>query len=110
MSIDLKQFIRDVVDFPKPKITFKDIAPLLNNPAALAQSVSAIQAHWENQIDTIVALDARGFVFGSILAYVMQLPLVMVRKKGKLPGETHDLSYSLEYGEAVLSERSSIDH
>lgn len=103
MSFDLNSYIRDVVDFPKSGIVFKDISPLLNSPKALSHSIISFQNKWKGKIDAVVALDARGFIFGSILAFAMQLPLVMIRKKGKLPGETFDLSYSLEYGEASFS-------
>jgi adenine phosphoribosyltransferase len=102
MKTDLKSFINDIVDFPKAGIVFKDISPLLRAPAALAQTIELFRREWEGKIDAIAALDARGFIFGSILAYAMGLPLVMLRKKGKLPGKTHGVVYDLEYGSAEL--------
>lgn len=100
--MDLNDYIRDVIDFPKKGIVFKDISPMLKNPAALHEAVGGIKAEWSNDIDVIAALDARGFIFGGMTAFAMDLPLVMLRKKGKLPGETVQVSYDLEYGSAVL--------
>lgn len=102
MPIDLRSFIRDVSDFPKPGITFKDISPLLRSPEAFAMSIEIMRAKWDGRIDAIAALDARGFLFGAVLASSMRLPLSMLRKKGKLPGETVGVSYDLEYGSAEL--------
>lgn len=102
MQIDLKGFIRDVPDFPKPGIMFKDISPLLRSPEAFVASIEMVRAEWEGKIDAIAALDARGFLFGAPLAIAMQIPFSMLRKKGKLPGETIGVSYDLEYGSAEL--------
>lgn len=106
MSIDLKKYVRDFVDFPKKGIIFKDISPLLANPAASHYAIACMRERWEGSIDLIVALDARGFIFGSMLGYEMHVPVVMARKKGKLPGEVYEYAYSLEYGESVLSIQS----
>ena len=98
----LKPYIRIVDDFPKEGISFKDIAPLLGNPEAFGSVVAAFEKRWDQKIDAIAALDARGFVFGSALAHRMGLPLGMVRKAGKLPGEVFTVSYGLEYGDGAL--------
>lgn len=100
--MELKDYIRDVPDFPKEGIVFKDISPLLKEPEALREAVGRIKASWAGKVDSIAALDARGFIFGGILALEMGLPLVMLRKKGKLPGATRQVSYDLEYGSAIL--------
>ncbi len=100
--MELKDYIRDVADFPKEGIVFKDISPMLKNPAALREAADCIRAKWAGKVDAIAALDARGFIFGGILALAMETPLVMLRKKGKLPGVTAQISYDLEYGSAIL--------
>ena len=100
--MELKEYIRDVADFPKEGIVFKDISPLLGTPAALREAIDRIRDRWTGKIDTIAALDARGFIFGGMLAFQMGLPLVMLRKKGKLPGKTMQVAYDLEYGSAIL--------
>lgn len=98
----LKSFVRIVPDFPKTGISFKDISPLLADASAFNRVIKTIAKHWDGKIDAIAALDARGFVFGSALALHMNLPVGMVRKQGKLPGETYQVSYGLEYGQDVL--------
>jgi adenine phosphoribosyltransferase len=101
--MDLASLIRNVPDFPKPGIQFKDITTLLLHPEALR----FITENWhtrygEHKLDAIVAADARGFVFGAALAYAMDLPLVLARKKGKLPADTLAEDYQLEYGTATV--------
>lgn len=100
--MELKDYIRDVADFPIPGTVFKDISPLLANPKALKKTASLIAAEWHDSIDSLAALDARGFIFGGILACDMNVPLAMLRKRGKLPGATRQVSYDLEYGSAIL--------
>jgi adenine phosphoribosyltransferase len=97
-ALDLKSFVRDVPDFPKPGILFRDITPLLSSPSAFEETVDLMAEEWEGKVDAIAALDARGFVFGAPLALKLKLPLILVRKKGKLPGKTIGISYGLEYG------------
>ncbi len=94
--MDLKKYISEIPDFPKKWINFKDISPLLEDSKALDFVINSfeIQNPW---IDKIVGLDARGFIFASILAYKMKLPFVMLRKAGKLPWECENISYDLEY-------------
>jgi adenine phosphoribosyltransferase len=100
----LKSAIRDVPDFPKPGIVFKDITPILKNPALFRGAIDLLAAHHKGQsIAKIAVIDARGFLFGSALALVMNAGLVPIRKKGKLPFKTFEESYALEYGTATLS-------
>ncbi len=100
--MDLAALIRNVPDFPIPGIQFKDITTLLH-PDAFRFIVDGWKARYANQnITAIVGADARGFVFGGALAYAMDLPFVMARKKGKLPADTIAEEYELEYGTATL--------
>ena len=98
---DLSRYIRDVPDFPRKGILFKDITPMLSDPAALAEAVRALAARVERP-DAVVAIESRGFVFGTGLALHWGVPLVPARKFGKLPGATVRAVYSLEYGEDTL--------
>ncbi len=101
--MDLKSYIRDVPDFPRAGVLFKDITPLLCDPSAFAYAVSALSAHYAARpIDAIAAAEARGFLFAAPMALQLRKPLVPLRKPGKLPGATHSLRYELEYGAAEL--------
>ena len=101
---DFSKFIREVPDFPQPGILFKDITPLLQDPQAFRGVVDTMAAHYESKnIDVIVGIDARGFIFGSALAYRLGVSFVPVRKSGKLPYLTHEASYELEYGVDTLT-------
>lgn len=101
--MDLKPFVRDVPDFPKPGVLFKDITPLLADPDAFAYSVARFAAHYApRRIDAIAAAEARGFLFAAPLALELHRPLIPLRKPGKLPYETHSFKYDLEYGSAEL--------
>ncbi|NDK08741.1 adenine phosphoribosyltransferase [Candidatus Gracilibacteria bacterium] len=95
--MNLEQYIRDIVDFPKEGIVFKDITTLLINPEAFCYTIDKF-AEKLGDVDKIVGLDARGFIFASAVAYKLKKPLVIVRKTGKLPHDTITESYSLEYG------------
>ncbi len=98
--MNLEPYIKDIVDFPKPGIVFKDISPLLAEPKAFAHVVEDIaKRHDHGQIDKIVGLDARGFIFGAAVAYRLGIPFVMVRKPGKLPDRCVSIDYQLEYGQ-----------
>lgn len=99
--MNIEQYLRTVMDFPKEGIAFKDISPLLVNPLAFRQVVDEMSARWADY-DTIAAFDARGFLFGSAMAYSTGKSLVMIRKKGKLPYDTITESYGLEYGTDTL--------
>ncbi len=103
MSIALKNFIRDVPDFPKPGIVFKDIGPLLGDSAAFAAANEALlERVSELRFDAVVAIESRGFLFAAPLALRRGCALVPVRKSGKLPGPLHAECYDLEYGAATL--------
>lgn len=101
--MNLKALIRNIPDFPKPGIQFKDIESIIENPDAFSyvteQFSNALKVH---RIDKILALDARGFLFGAALAQQAKIPLVMARKKGKLAGDCVSESYALEYGDAEI--------
>jgi len=99
-SFDLDSAIRKVPDFPKPGILFYDITSILTNPPAFRHCVDAIIARYRaEKIEAVAAVEARGFLFAAPVAEKMGLPLVLVRKKGKLPGPTLSRRFTLEYGE-----------
>jgi len=99
----IRDAIRDVPDFPKPGILFKDITPILGKPDAFRAAVDLLcERYRERQLDHIVAIESRGFLFGAPLALELGVPLNVVRKPGKLPWKTDEISYSLEYGESTL--------
>lgn len=101
--MDLKSKIRVIEGFPKEGISFKDITTLISDGDAFKQAVDIIKKNLENRnIDYIVGPEARGFVFGSAVAYALNIGFIPVRKPGKLPGETVSFEYSLEYGTDVL--------
>lgn len=100
---DLKGLIRDVPDFPKKGILFKDITPILKNPEALQFAIDELADRiGGTRPDQIVGIESRGFIFSPILAYKLKAGFVPVRKRGKLPAETIRTSYQLEYGESEL--------
>ena len=100
---ELQQTIRDVPDFPRAGIVFKDITPVLMNASLFGRTLDALTEPWRGEkIDAIVAIESRGFLFGAGLAERLSTSLVLVRKKGKLPYTTISQSYALEYGEATL--------
>lgn len=101
MSDDLKDFIREVPDFPKPGIGFKDITPLLRDAGAFSRSVAAIAKLCQDaeiEADVLACPEARGFIFGAALAGHLNLGFIPIRKPGKLPYETSAIEYALEYG------------
>jgi adenine phosphoribosyltransferase len=101
--MDLSSFIRDVPDFPKPGIIFKDITPLLRAPEALREAVRRMAEPYRARgCDVVVAAEARGFIFGGAVACELGAGFVPVRKPGKLPWRTVQKTYSLEYGEDTL--------
>jgi adenine phosphoribosyltransferase len=105
--MDLYSFIRDVPDFPKPGIVFKDITPILGDPGAMARITGAFEKEFEAAKPTrIVGIESRGFIFGSLLAAQLNLPFTPVRKPGKLPYDKISVSYTLEYGEGTLEMHS----
>lgn len=99
----LKKFIRDIPNFPREGIIFHDITPLLQNPKAFRQAIDAMaQMMNGNEIEYMIGVEARGFIFASALAYKLGTGLVIIRKLGKLPYETINASYDLEYGKDIL--------
>lgn len=103
MPLDLKSFIRDIPDFPKPGILFRDITPLLASPEALQETIRQLAEPFRNRgIQAIVAAEARGFIFAAPLALELNAGFVPVRKPGKLPFDTHAFHYELEYGSDTL--------
>ncbi|MFA5069110.1 MAG: adenine phosphoribosyltransferase [Candidatus Omnitrophota bacterium] len=103
MTNDFKALIRDIKDFPKKGIIFRDITTLLKRGAAFKCVIDAFEERYRgNAIDKVVAIDARGFIFGGALAYKLGAGFVPVRKKGKLPYKTISAQYELEYGTDTL--------
>ena len=99
----LRAAVRDVPDFPKKGITFKDITPVLSDPSLFRASIDLFLERCRGrEVDKIVGIDARGFVFGSAVAYELGVGFVPIRKRGKLPYRTDIAKYSLEYGEAEV--------
>lgn len=103
LETKIKQTLRDVADFPKPGIIFKDITPVLKDPALCAEITAALAQQLKGvKIDVVAGIESRGFLFGLALAQVLQVPFVPIRKAGKLPYKTIQQSYDLEYGSATL--------
>ena len=101
--MNLEEYIRDIPDFPKPGIVYKDITPLLQNPRATQAATQAFLDHLEGiHVDKVVGIESRGFFFATLLAQKLNAGFVPVRKPGKLPFETHRESYALEYGQDTL--------
>lgn len=99
----VKATIRDIPDFPKPGILFKDITPVLADPALCRDVLDGLAAQFGTmKVDGIVGIESRGFLFGMMLAQKLQVPFLPVRKKGKLPFKTYSYEYNLEYGSAVM--------
>jgi adenine phosphoribosyltransferase len=106
-TIDLREYIRNIPDFPKPGIMFKDITPLLASPPAFRSSIDQLADHFQGRgIDAIAAAEARGFIFGAPLAMKMNAGFVPIRKPGKLPYATIAQEYQLEYGSDRLEVHS----
>ena len=100
---DLKKAIRDIPDFPEEGVIFKDITPLLNDAELYSRTIDLMTEPFaDKNIDTVVCVEARGFIFGAAIADRLGAALVPVRKEGKLPHKTRKVSYSLEYGEAAM--------
>jgi adenine phosphoribosyltransferase len=102
-TYDLRHYIRDVPDFPKPGVLFRDITPLLRSPQALEAAIQALAEPYRDAgISNIVAIESRGFIFGSCVARLLGAGFVPIRKPGKLPWTTRRNEYKLEYGSDVL--------
>jgi len=101
--VDISKVIRDIHDFPKPGILFKDITPVMENPAAFRAALAGMKDLLAGTaFDAFAAIESRGFVFGAPLGIDLDKPLVLMRKAGKLPSETRAVTYDLEYGQATL--------
>ncbi len=101
--MDLKQKIRSIPDFPKKGIVFIDITTLIRDGEAFKYSVDRMVEHWQGKkIDAILGAEARGFIFGAVVAYKLGVGFIPVRKPGKLPYKTCEVSYELEYGKNIL--------
>lgn len=97
--MNLKEHIRTIPNWPKEGIMFRDITSLLENPAAFRECIDKLADNYRNKdVTKIAGIESRGFIFGAALAKELHLPLVLIRKKGKLPGETFSQEYELEYG------------
>ena len=95
----LKEGIRDIPDFPKPGILFRDITPLLKDPQRFRAVIGAwVERYRSQRLTAIAAIEARGFMLGGALAHALGVGLIPVRKRGKLPWDTHEVTYDLEYG------------
>lgn len=102
--MDLKKTIRNVPDFPKPGVQFKDLTTLWKDPGALRESTDLLHRRYRDQgVDKVVGVESRGFIVGSPLAYLLGAGFVPVRKKGKLPAEVVEATYDLEYGTDTLA-------
>jgi len=109
--MDLKKYIRSIPDYPKKGILFRDITTLIKNPDAFKfANNKIIEIAKKIEFDKVSAIESRGFVFASTLAYTLNKPLILLRKKDKLPAETHSVDFKLEYGEATIEvHRDSIN-
>ena len=102
-AIHLEDRIRDIPDFPQKGILFKDITPLLQDPAAFQHALDSLAAHYKDAgIEAVVGVESRGFIFGAPLAYMLNCAFVPVRKFGKLPSQTVSVEYALEYGTNIV--------
>jgi len=101
--LDLRDYIRGIPDFPTPGILFRDITPLLKSPDAFRQTIDLFASRYRDaRLDAIAGIESRGFLFATPLSLELGVPMVPVRKKGKLPAQTHSVSYDLEYGSDAL--------
>ncbi len=110
-NFELNNFIKDHIDFPSKGVVFKDWLPLLLKPELFNEIINKMSS-WEkfNSAEAIIAIDARGFIFGSCIAHNLSKPLILARKPGKLPGELITQSYKLEYGTNAISiQKDSLD-
>jgi adenine phosphoribosyltransferase len=102
-NLNLADYIRDIPDFPQPGIVFKDVTPLMKDPAALQESIRALAERFrDRQIDYVVGIESRGFIFGTPLALELGVGFIPIRKPGKLPYHTERIDYTLEYGSGSL--------
>ena len=101
--MDLKEYIRSIPDYPKKGILFRDITTLIKNEKAFRSCIDQIVERSKKfKLDKIAAVESRGFVFASAVSYILSKPFIMLRKKNKLPAETHSVDFELEYGKATI--------
>ena len=101
--MNLKDYIRSIQDYPKKGILFRDITTLIKNNDAFTHTIDLMVESSKNfKIDKIAAMEARGFVFASAISYILKKPFILLRKKNKLPAETHSVEFELEYGTATM--------
>ena len=101
--MNLQDYIRDFLDFPKPGIVFKDISPILKSAEAMTYITTQICEHFRDKpIDLVAGADSRGLIFACSIAARLNKGMMMIRKKGKLPGPTLELAYDIEYGQAIM--------
>ena len=101
--MDLKEYIRSIPDYPKKGILFRDITTLIKNEKAFRSCIDQIVERSKKfKLDKIAAVESRGFVFASAVSYILSKPFIMLRKKNKLPAETHSVNFELEYGRATI--------
>ena len=101
--MDLKEYIRSIPDYPKKGILFRDITTLIKDEKAFQKTIDLIVKKSEKfEIDKIAAIESRGFVFASAVSYILKKPFIMLRKKNKLPADTHSVNFELEYGTATI--------
>ena len=101
--MNLKDYIRSIQDYPKKGILFRDITTLIKNNDAFTHTIDLMVESSKNfNIDKIAAMESRGFVFASALSYILKKPFILLRKKNKLPAETHSVDFKLEYGTATM--------
>ena len=106
---EVRKVIRDVPDFPKPGIIFKDLTPVLANARLMKQITENLAAPYASEgITAVAGMEARGFIFGTLVAQALDVGFIPLRKPGKLPAATHSVSYALEYGEASLEKHQDI--
>ena len=101
--MNLKEYIRSIPDYPKKGILFRDITTLIKDEKAFAESINQmVERSKKFKVDKIAAIESRGFVFASAVSYLLKKPFIMLRKKNKLPADTHSIDFELEYGTATI--------
>ena len=101
--MNLKDYIRSIKDYPKKGILFRDITTLIKNEKAFTKCIEEIAERSKNfEFNKVAAIESRGFVFASAVAYVLKKPFILLRKKNKLPAETHSVEFELEYGKSIM--------
>ena len=110
--MDLKKYIRSIQDYPKKGILFRDITTLIKDKNAFKDCIDQMSEMLKKlNYDKIAAIESRGFVFASAISYILKKPFILLRKKGKLPAETHSVEFELEYGKATMEiHKDSISH